>query len=172
MRPSATKTRRAPDCRTRRQTARTVSEGSEGATEVPQATKPQREETTVFESPNNHGANPTLPLESPRSRSRKVRLVVKFYAKSSIKIQKLIENLIIENFQSMYFFYLKVAVWILPEARVQTAGTPQRACSVGRQLCLRPRKALQKPKYRLPSDALTVFGDHTLSGDADGGGYT
>ena len=39
MRPSATKTRRAPDCRTRRQTARTVSEGSEGATEVPQATQ-------------------------------------------------------------------------------------------------------------------------------------
>ena len=38
--------------------------------------------------------------------------------------QKLIEILIIENFQkNLYIFCLKVAVWILPEARVQTVGT-------------------------------------------------
>ena len=36
--------------------------------------------------------------------TRKVLLVVKFYAKSSIKIQKLIENLIIENFQIICIF--------------------------------------------------------------------
>ena len=60
--------------------------------------------------------------------TRKVLIVVKWYAKSSIKIQKLIEILIIENFQkNLYIFCLKVAVWVLPEARVQTAGSPYRA---------------------------------------------
>ena len=57
---------------------------------------------------------------------------MKFYAKPPIKIQKIIENLIIEilekkkkekNLYFFHFFYLKVAVWILPEARVQTVGT-------------------------------------------------
>ena len=36
--------------------------------------------------------------------TRKVLLVVKWYAKSSIKIQKLIEILIIENFQKICIF--------------------------------------------------------------------
>jgi hypothetical protein len=46
----------------------------------------------------------------------KVRLllVVKFYAKSSMKIQKLIENLIIENFQKSVFFLFESADSVLP----------------------------------------------------------
>ena len=38
----------------------------------------------------------------------------KFYAKSSMKIQKLIENLIIENFQKSVFFLFESADSVLP----------------------------------------------------------
>ena len=41
-------------------------------------------------------------------------VVVKFYAKSSMKIQKLIENLIIENFQKSVFFLFESADSVLP----------------------------------------------------------
>ena len=55
IRTSATRTRMAPDCRTRRQSSRTVPEGSEGATEVSQATQaPAQGDDSIRVPINNH----------------------------------------------------------------------------------------------------------------------
>ena len=43
---------------------------------------------------------------------------MKFHAKAPIKIQKLIENLIIENFQKSVFFLFESADSVLPIAKI------------------------------------------------------